>query len=126
MVIHRKKIQEIEKQNTYLNVINAFNNLNKRLSGEYYSSSVGLITEEGEKVPGFVYVGFVAGIGICKILYDLNIKYERYIKRGSWFDEHGELRIVDSESQKRILGIFAKTGVLKTNNSFLQLLQQVR
>jgi hypothetical protein len=111
----QEHFKDVAKKITYLDVINAFNQLNKKLGGEYYSSANNLITPEGKKVPGFIYNGYAAGVGIRHILDALNIKYSTHIKSGSGTEEQSEIHIVDATSQKRILDIFEKCGDFKAN-----------
>lgn len=110
-----KQFQNAAKKLSYWDVIQAFNKLNERLGGEYYTSSTNLITPDGKKVPGFIYTGSAAGIGIRNILDILNIKYITYMKDGSGIDEHSEIHIIDSASQKRMLDIFEKCGNFSAN-----------
>lgn len=95
---------------TYGDVAKQFNNLNDTLVKEYYYSSTDLITPEGEHVPGFVYTGYVAGVGIRRILDWLGLRYTTHMKGGSGIDEKSEIHISDQESKKRILNILEKTG----------------
>ena len=111
----QEQLQNASKKITYWNVVEAFNNLNKHLGGEYYASSKSLITPEGEKVPGFVYTGAAAGFGIRNILDSLNIRCITLIKSGSGVEEQSEIHIVDPASQERMLDILEKCGDFYSN-----------
>jgi len=115
MTTKQEKFQDAKKKATYWDVVKAFNALNKILGSEYYSSSINLTTAKGEKVPGFVYTGYAAGVGLGRILDALNVKYVTFMKGGSGVEEQSEIHVVDKESQKRILDIFEKVGDLKSN-----------
>ena len=109
------KLKNAGKQVTYWNVINAFNNLNKDLGGEFYASSTNLKTPDGKTVPGFVYTGYAAGVGIRRILDSVNIKYVTFMKGGSGIEENSEIHIEDPESKKIMLDILEKTGAFQSN-----------
>lgn len=110
-----EQFQDAVKKITYWDVIDAFNRLNDRLNGEFYGSSDNLVSSEGQRVPGFVYTGYAAGVGIGKILDNLKIKYITYIKSGSGVEEQAEIHIIDDASQKRILDIFKKCSGFQSN-----------
>lgn len=110
-----EQLKEATKKATYLDVVRAFNNVNKMLGGEYYSSAVNLITPEGQKVPGFVYTGYAAGVGVRKVLDALGIKYSTFMKKGSGINEESEIHITDEKSQKRFLDILEKCGRFQSN-----------
>lgn len=112
-----EQLKEAIKKVTYWDVIRAFNNVNKLLDGEYYSSTVNLTTPEGQKVPGFVYTGYAAGVGIRKVLDALGIKYSTFMKGGSGINEESEIHITDEKSQKRFLDILEKCGDFRANVS---------
>lgn len=101
----QEQFQKANKKITYGDFINAFNRLNERLGGEYYYSTTNLITPEGKKVPGFVYTGYAAGVGIRNILDVVGIKYITHMKGGTGVAEQSEIHIEDPVSQKRFLGI---------------------
>lgn len=109
------QLKEATKKATYLDVVRAFNNVNKMLGGEYYSSVVNLTTPEGKKVPGFVYTGYAAGVGVRKVLDALGIKYSTFMKKGSGINEESEIHITDEKSQKRFLDILEKCGDFRAN-----------
>lgn len=111
----KDQLKEATKKATYLDVVRAFNNVNKMLGGEYYSSAVNLTTPEGQKVPGFVYTGYAAGVGVRKVLDALGIKYSTFMKKGSGINEESEIHITDEKSQKRFLDILEKCGNFRAN-----------
>ena len=110
-----EQLKDATRKTTYLDVVRAFNNVNKMLGGEYYSSAVNLTTPEGKKVPGFVYTGYAAGVGVSKVLDALGIKYSTFMKKGSGIDEESEIHITDEKSQKRFLDILEKCGRFQSN-----------
>lgn len=115
MIMEKTKNFDQAKENiTYLDLRRMFNELNKQLRGEFYANSKDLKRPDGSKAIGFVYEGYVAGIGLRKILDIVGIKYSTNVKSGTGTNEKSEI-LIDVKDEKRMLDIFEKLGVLQSN-----------
>ncbi len=106
--------KKIASKMTYADVVQMFNNLNEILGGEYYESRTNMVDTNGEWVPGFVYTGYQAGMGLNRILDKLGIKYSTLILSGSGVEEESEIHIYP-ESAQRMRDILEKTGGFASN-----------
>ena len=112
-----EKLKNATQNVTYLDIIRCFNNLNSTLRGEYYASGKDLVAFHGKRLPGFIYTGYAAGVGIRRILDAIGIRYVTRMNGGSGIYEESEIYIEDEKSKKRIMDIFEKTGMFYSNVS---------
>ena len=104
------------EQITYVDVINMFNELNAILGDERYRSADNLDRPEGGKAIGFVYTGYMAGEGLCKILNKIGLHYTTFMKAGSGITEESEIHI-DKSDEQTMRKIIKNIGCLQSNQS---------
>ena len=114
MLSKQTNFQYSTKEITYANAAEMFNDLNKKLHGEYYSFAKSLKRPEGGTAVGFVYTGYAAGVGLRNILNTLKINHSTLMKGGSGINEDSEIHI-DEEDKKKMLDIIEKIGERKSN-----------
>ena len=105
-----------KEQITYADIIEMFNDLNKILGGEFYASANDLDRPEGGKAIGFVYTGYMAGVGLRKILDKIGIKYSTFMKGGTGASEESEIHI-DKSDEQMMRKIMSQIGHMQSNQT---------
>ncbi len=115
MVDKKKVFQEgVNKCETYFDVINMFNALNKELGKDgYYRFQKELEDIDGNSVPGFVYRGYTTGIGLRQILDNLGIGYIAHIISGTGVNKESEI-LIKPEFVTTLLDIYEKVGMMQS------------